>query len=179
MKESKFCLACISSHQRCSVRKGGLRNFTKFTGKHLHQSLFFNKTAGLRPATLLKKSLWHRCSPVNSANFLTTPFSQNTSGRLLLDMAWIGAKISRSKNMGFSTQWNKRIAISHCIKIQNQKMYPWSMSTQNMQNLSWASRVYNKIKYLTLFTRALSFPPDIYSNYLLLLIILFSFTEWL
>ena len=44
-----------SSHQRCSVRKGGLRNFTKFTGKHLRQSLFFNKVASLRPAILLKK----------------------------------------------------------------------------------------------------------------------------
>ena len=44
-----------SSHQRCSVKKGVLRNFTKFTGKHLRQSLFFNKIAGLRPATLLKK----------------------------------------------------------------------------------------------------------------------------
>ena len=33
-------------------KKGVLRNFTKFTGKHLCQSLFFNK---VRPATLLKK----------------------------------------------------------------------------------------------------------------------------
>ena len=31
----------------CSVRKGVLRNFTKFTGKHLCQSLFFNKFAGI------------------------------------------------------------------------------------------------------------------------------------
>ena len=29
-----------------------LKNFLKFTGKHLHQSLFFNKVADLRPATL-------------------------------------------------------------------------------------------------------------------------------
>ena len=41
-------------------RKGVLRNFTKVTGKHLCHSLFFNKVAGLRPATLLKKKLWHR-----------------------------------------------------------------------------------------------------------------------
>ena len=27
------------------VRKGDLRNFTKFTGKHLCQGLFFNKVA--------------------------------------------------------------------------------------------------------------------------------------
>ena len=35
-----------SSHQRCSMRNGVLRNFTKFTGKHLYQSHFFNKVAG-------------------------------------------------------------------------------------------------------------------------------------
>ena len=29
-------------------KKGVLRNFTKFTGKHLCQSLLFNKVAGLR-----------------------------------------------------------------------------------------------------------------------------------
>ena len=34
------------------LKKGVLRNFAKFTGKHLCQSLFFNKVAGLRPATL-------------------------------------------------------------------------------------------------------------------------------
>ena len=39
----------------CSMKKGVLKNFTKFTGKHLCQSLFFNKVAGLRPATLLKR----------------------------------------------------------------------------------------------------------------------------
>ena len=30
-----------SSHWRCSLIKGVLRNFAKFTGKHLCQSLFF------------------------------------------------------------------------------------------------------------------------------------------
>ena len=40
-------------------KKGVLRNFK---GKHLCQSRFFNKVAGLRlrPVTLLKKRLWHR-----------------------------------------------------------------------------------------------------------------------
>ena len=65
-------------------KKGVLRIFTKFIGKHLCQRLFFNKVAGPRPATLLKKSLWHRCFPINFAKFLRTPFLQNTSGRLLL-----------------------------------------------------------------------------------------------
>ena len=73
-----------SSHRRCSVEKGVLRNFAKFTGKHLCQRLFFNKVAGLRPATLLKKKLWHWCFSVNFAKFVRAPFLQNTSRRLVL-----------------------------------------------------------------------------------------------
>ena len=53
---------------------GALRNFAKFTGKHLCQSLFFSKDAGLRPPTLLKKRLWHRYFPVKFAKFLRTYF---------------------------------------------------------------------------------------------------------
>ena len=37
-----------SSHQRSSVKEDVLRNFAKFTGKHLCQRIFFNKVAGLR-----------------------------------------------------------------------------------------------------------------------------------
>ena len=44
-----------SSHPEVFCKKGVLRNFAKFTKKHLCQSLFFNKVAGLRPATLLKR----------------------------------------------------------------------------------------------------------------------------
>ena len=35
-----------------------------------------------RPAK--RKRLWHRCFPTNFVKFLSTPFLQNTSGRLLL-----------------------------------------------------------------------------------------------
>ena len=38
----------------------------------------------LIPATLLKKSLWLRCFPVNFTKFLGAPFLQNTSKRVLL-----------------------------------------------------------------------------------------------
>ena len=44
-----------SSHPEVFCKKGVLRNFTKFTGKHLCQSLFFNKVADLRSSTLLKR----------------------------------------------------------------------------------------------------------------------------
>ena len=39
------------------MKKCVLRNFIKFTGKHLCQSLFFNEVKGLRPVTLLKETL--------------------------------------------------------------------------------------------------------------------------
>ena len=67
-----------SSHRRCSIKKGVLKNLAKFTGKHLCQSLFFNKVAGLRPATSLKKRLWHTCFSVNFAKFLRTLFFYRT-----------------------------------------------------------------------------------------------------
>ena len=71
-----------SSHQEVFCKKGVLRNFEKLTRKHLCGSLFFDKVAGLRPATLLKKRLWHRCFPVNFVRFLRTPF-------LTEDLRWL------------------------------------------------------------------------------------------
>ena len=63
-----------SSPQEVFCEKGILTNFTKFTGKHLYHSPFFNKVAGLRPATLLIKRLWHKSFPVNFVKFLRTSF---------------------------------------------------------------------------------------------------------
>ena len=53
-----------SSHWRFSVQKSVFRNFTKFTGKHLCQSLFFNEVAGL----------------VNFVKFPRTPFYKTPLG---------------------------------------------------------------------------------------------------
>ena len=60
LKEKMPCYRSCRPQVFCI--KGVLRNFIKFTGKHLCQSLFFNKVAGL---TLFKKSLWHWCFPGN------------------------------------------------------------------------------------------------------------------
>ena len=69
-----------SSHGRCSVKKDVLKYFGKFTGKHLCQIPFFNKAAGLRLPTLLKKRLKHRCFPVNFVKFLRAPFYRTRPG---------------------------------------------------------------------------------------------------
>ena len=99
-----------SSHRRCSIKKVVFLNFTNFPGKHLSQSLFFNKAADLRPETLLKKRLWHKCFHVNFAPFLRTPFLQNTSRRLLL---LNGVKF-------LSREGNKRIAR---VNVNNNSMF--------------------------------------------------------
>ena len=87
-KKKKKCLKLYSwyysfksSRPELFCKKGVLKNFTKFRGKHLCQSLFFNKVADLSPTTLLKTRLWHRFFPVNFSKFLRAPFfSLNTSG---------------------------------------------------------------------------------------------------
>ena len=54
-KVPKFLFLFRSSYRRCSVKKGVPRSFTKFSGKHLCQSHFFNNVAGLRPELYLKR----------------------------------------------------------------------------------------------------------------------------
>ena len=66
--------------ERCSIKIGVIKNFAKFSGKHLCRDLFFNKVAGLKPGTLLKKRLRHSCFPGNFAKFLRTAFLKNTLG---------------------------------------------------------------------------------------------------
>ena len=68
-----------SSRLEVFCKKDVLRNFAKFKGKHLCQSPFFNKVAGLKPPTLLKKRPWHRCFPVNLAKFAKNTCFYRTS----------------------------------------------------------------------------------------------------
>ena len=60
--------------QRCSVKKmllGVSQNSQENTCPRVS---FFNKVAGLSPATLSKKRPWHMCFPANFAKFLRTSF---------------------------------------------------------------------------------------------------------
>ena len=66
---ASFVYRLRSSLLEVFCKKGVLRNFAKFIAKHLCQSLFFNKVAGLRPAPLLKKSF-----VMYLAKFLRKPF---------------------------------------------------------------------------------------------------------
>ena len=43
----------------------------------------------MKTPVLLKKRLWHKCFPLSFVKFLRTPFLENTSGRLLLEMIYL------------------------------------------------------------------------------------------
>ena len=60
------------SHRRCSIKIDIFKNFPTFIGKHLCQSLFFDKND------------FSTGVPVNFVEFLRTPFLQSSSRRLLL-----------------------------------------------------------------------------------------------
>ena len=65
--------------QRCSVKKVFLKiSKNSLENTRARVSLLIKlhayKVAGLRPVTLLKRRLWHRCFPVNFMEFLRTPF---------------------------------------------------------------------------------------------------------
>ena len=52
---------CRSRNSEALKKIGLLKNFTKFTGKHLCWNLFLNKVQAWSTATLLKQKLRHRC----------------------------------------------------------------------------------------------------------------------
>ena len=84
-----------SSHRRCSEGNGVLSNFAKFTGKHLWQSLFFNKVAGF---SLWTERLWQWYFHVNFVNFLRTPF--------FIEHLWVTASVlMREKIEPFTTKY--------------------------------------------------------------------------
>ena len=51
----RICPYSETVTQRCSTKNGVLKNFSKFTGKHLS---FFNKVAGLRPTDFIFRMYW-------------------------------------------------------------------------------------------------------------------------
>ena len=86
MLEEVLDIMLRSNRPEVFCKKDVLRNFTNFTGKHLCQRLLFNKVSKF--FKLLKKSLWHRCFPVNFMKFLRTPSLTEHLRWLLLDVSF-------------------------------------------------------------------------------------------
>ena len=94
--------------------KGVLRNLTKFTWKHLCQSLSFQR---LKLATLLKKRLWHRCFPVNFAKLLGTPFFQNISGSCFCNKIWLWGRWNNSIKTKMVLFLSRVFLITNVLKV--------------------------------------------------------------
>ena len=125
------------------MKKGVLRNFAKFTEKHLCQSLFFNKVADLRPATLFKKRFWRRYFPVNFAKFLRTPFLTKHLWWLLLkwwvkciihvinlnELLWIvKMKVKVCYSHVFTKSIDASFSANH-VSLKNMPfLFPWNIS---------------------------------------------------
>ena len=79
-----------SSHGEVFLGKGVLKLCSKFTGEHPRRSVISIKLQ----SNFIEIALRHGCSPVNLLHIFRTPFTKNTSGRLLLNipckcMRWI------------------------------------------------------------------------------------------
>ena len=84
----------------------------------------------LRPATLLKKRLWHRCFPVNFAKFLRALFLQNTSRRLLL-------KIEQTSCNKTAPLWKLLITFGFLWNLWRKKMsHIYHMNMMNARDLN-------------------------------------------
>ena len=118
MERRTEALGCRSSRQEVFCKKGVLRNFAKFTGKHLCQSLFFNKVAGL-------------------ADFLRT---KNTSGQLLPKLDFfrliiLNKVLFQMQNLCyvFKLAWHWLADTQHCYSC----LYDILLSYRYLMTLQW------------------------------------------
>ena len=108
-----------SSHQRCSVIRGVLRNFAKLAGKHLCQSLFFTKVAGLKPMacnfikieTQTQVFFCEFCK-----TFKTTFFTEHLRTTASADYMWV-----KNYDLPNWKQVSQSVAMSWCAVINCNK----------------------------------------------------------
>ena len=137
------------THRRCSVGKAVLRNFAKFLGKHLCQSLFLNKVAGLRKKetltrvfpcefceifknTFFTKHIWTTASwKINSKHKISTRVNQkkNKSSRKGYIM-WKCFKFWPMENI-FRKLWANESLIMACVQIYRNLIH-------QLIHLSWS-----------------------------------------
>ena len=128
-----------SSRLEVFCRKDVLRNFEKFTGKHLCQGLLCNNVAGLRSVTLLKKRFWYRCFPVSFSKFLKTPFITEQLRWLLLETP-VNQLIFREKlvdlQLCYSRTFSPEILKHMCFKHFKACKYYYGRTSanENMKN---------------------------------------------
>ena len=90
----------------------------------LCQSLFFNKVAGLWPASLFKKTLWHWCFPVNFVKILRTPF--------FIEHLWWLPVVNLGQKYGTPSKKSK---LSSNFRIRNKYFRIYTLSLKVTQKL--------------------------------------------
>ena len=118
--------------RRSSVKKVFLEISQKEEG---HLSI---KIASLRPSTLLKKRLWHRCFPVNFVKFLRTPFLTQHLRWLLLNQC--NAKLLPPLSKHAIQIWLENYQTKHFWKLYTvlmicKKQQAWSLELLNKERL--------------------------------------------
>ena len=129
-----------SSRLEVICRKRILRNFKKFTGKHLCQSFLFNKVAGLRTVTLLKNRFWYRCFPVNFSKFLKTP-SITEHLRWLLLKTPVNQLIFREELIDLQLYYSRIFSLEvfkhMCFKHFKARTYYYGRTSANENMKKW------------------------------------------
>ena len=110
-ENSQIQKLCSYENKRCSQKFCKIHRKTRVRESH------FNKVAGLRRATLLKKRLWYRCLPVSFTKFLRTPFFIDHLWWLLLWMIYELSRIFEIIPTGRLLAQNIKSQISHCQQI--------------------------------------------------------------
>ena len=104
-----------------------IKSFAKFTGKH---SFLLQ-----RPATLSER-LRHRCCPVNFEKFLRTPFLQNTSGQMFLDLVQLkNVQVHALFQVVLSGQLLKKLATIVIPSPPLLKIYSKFLNHKKKQNI--------------------------------------------
>ena len=119
---------CRSNSPKVSCKKGVLKIFAKFTGKHLWQSLLFNNVADLRPATLLRKRLLYDPS-YKTNNALKSKYVKSRKIRLvssmkanIFDNIIVGCQLLKQQTCSntFSQKPSKNFSLQHYCKRSSQ-----------------------------------------------------------
>ena len=156
-----------NSRPKVFYDKSVLKNFSKFTGKHLCQSPFFNKVAGLRPATLFKKRIWQRCFPVNFAKILRTPFSPGDCFYLISIKLWRKKRSSKNQVIHIQIRFilfrqDNYVPLRRITRDIRSMMFPWYAYFQcRVYDVEWM-KPRSEFKWPFLFVKFLIYFYEIF-----------------
>ena len=118
-----MALKCRSSHRSCSMKKVFLES-SKNSQKNTCARVSFLIKQQTLACNFIKKRLWQRCFPVNFVKFLRTPFLQNTSGRLLLEMFSV-------KQQAQACNFTKKIYHHRCFPVNFHTIFSYPRNIFN------------------------------------------------